>query len=166
MVIRIHLCCLPRVPACNAKSLLHSFPPSKIPQTLTHITESQSHSSFDAVCVCVCLLLGGLNLNSGCQDLKACTGSPRPPGGSVHTCEAAPGGPHRGRLWAVLVRQCRRAHGHVLASDQASNVQDPACAQVWPQVSDSQQVTLTSGPLFDDVPGSWQFVILCPGLEA
>lgn len=149
MVIRIHLCCRPRVPACNAKPLRHSFPPSKIPQMLTHILESQSHSSFHWG-----LLLGGPNLNSGCQDLTACTGRPRPPGGSVHTCEAAPGGPHRGRQWPVLVRQCRRAHGHVLASDQARNVQDAACAQVWSQVPDSQQVTLASGLLFGDVLGS------------
>ncbi|EDL00304.1 mCG1035719, isoform CRA_b [Mus musculus] len=73
------------------------------------------------------LLLGKPN-SSGGQDLKACTGRPSPPGGSVYPCGEALRGPSRGRQRPDLVRQCRRAQENVLASDQAWSVQYPAYA--------------------------------------
>lgn len=74
-------CQLATLSLCFILSLLRRFPrPSPAPRN-----PSSSAVSTQG-------LLGGPNLNSLRQDLKACTGRPRPPGGSVHTC-GAPGRP-------------------------------------------------------------------------
>lgn len=86
-------------------------------------------------------------LSSGGQELKACTGHPRPPGGSVHTRRTAREAQTEEGKMPDLGRRCRRAQGHVLAPDQPRSMQDPACNKVWLQASDTQSVPLTSGPL-------------------